>query len=92
MKGNVLEDIIGTIAATCTTVSFVPQVLKIIKTKNTRDLSLGMYSTFTFGVAMWLAYGLMIDSFPVIFANAITLCLTSLVLYMKLRENNNPLD
>ncbi|MDA0781980.1 MAG: SemiSWEET transporter [Rickettsiales bacterium] len=81
-----MEDLIGIIAATCTTGSFVPQVIKIFKTKNTRDLSLSMYVLFTVGVSMWLIYGFMIDSLPVILANSVTLCLTSLVLFMKLRE------
>jgi len=83
---NTLEDIIGIIAATCTTGSFIPQVIKIFKTRNTRDLSLSMYVLFTVGVSMWLIYGFMINSIPVILANSVTLCLTSLVLFMKLRE------
>ena len=82
-----LEEIIGIIAATCTTGSFLPQVIKIFQTRNTRDLSLGMYSLFTIGVTLWLIYGFMIDSFPIILANSITVCLTSTVLFMKLRED-----
>jgi MtN3 and saliva related transmembrane protein len=78
-------DLIGSLAATLTTVSFIPQVWQVWKTRHTHDISLGMYMAFTSGVAFWLVYGILIVSWPVIIANAITLCLAGAVLIMKLR-------
>jgi MtN3 and saliva related transmembrane protein len=79
-----LNNMIGTIAAVLTTVSFVPQAFKILKTKQTHDISLSMYVLFAVGVLMWLIYGAQINSLPIIFANAITLCLIIPILIMKL--------
>lgn len=77
--------IIGLVAATCTTISFLPQAIQIIKTKNTKDLSLAMYLLFTVGVFLWLVYGVMISDAPVIIANAITFLFTSTILMMKIK-------
>ena len=79
-------ELTGYLAATLTTVSFVPQVLQTLRTRDTRAISLGMYALFTLGVALWLVYGILIDAWPVIVANAITLGLTSTVLWHKLAE------
>lgn len=79
-----LMTVIGYAAATLTTISFVPQVMQVLKTRSTKDVSLGMYSLFTLGVALWFVYGLMIQAWPVIVANAITLLLAGAVLVMKL--------
>jgi MtN3 and saliva related transmembrane protein len=79
-----LVNIIGTIAAVLTTVSFVPQALKTLKTKQTHDISLFMYVLFISGVTMWLIYGVHINSLPIILANAVTLCLVIPILIMKL--------
>ena len=78
-------DWIGSIAATLTTVSFIPQVWRILRTRHTRDISLGMYAIFTAGVAMWLAYGILLGAWPIVFANGITLLLAGTVLAMKIR-------
>lgn len=78
-------DVIGSIAATLTTLAFVPQVIQTWKSKHARDLSLGMFSMFTTGVVLWLIYGLMIGSWPIIIANAITAALAGTILYFKLR-------
>jgi len=78
-------DLMGFVAATLTTVSFVPQAWHTFKTKDVSGISLGMYSVFTTGVAAWLVYGLMLSAWPVVFANAVTLALASGILYMKLR-------
>ncbi|PIT86971.1 MAG: hypothetical protein COU33_00230 [Candidatus Magasanikbacteria bacterium CG10_big_fil_rev_8_21_14_0_10_43_6] len=77
--------LIGLIAATCTTIAFIPQSLKIIKTKHTKDLSLGMYSILTLGIFLWLVYGVLLKNPPIIIANAISLvfCSTTLVLVFK---------
>ncbi len=77
--------IIGLFAASCTTVAFLPQALKVLKTKDTQSISFWMYLLFNTGVFTWLIYGLMIHSFPVILANAITLLLGSWILILKLR-------
>jgi len=78
-------DFIGSIAATLTTVSFIPQVWRVWTTRHTRDISLSMYIAFTCGVALWLLYGILLGSWPIIIANAITVCLAGAVLFMKLR-------
>ena len=67
--------IIGLAAAGCTTLSFLPQAIKTIKTKQTEDLSLGMYSFFTLGVSLWLTYGIIIKDLPVILANKCNSCI-----------------
>lgn len=77
--------IIGLAAATCSTISFLPQVIQVIKTKHTKDLSLAMYLIFTFGISLWLIYGIMIADLILIFANTITLILASIILVMKLK-------
>ena len=82
---DTLSSIIGFVAATLTTISFVPQVIKIWRSRSTHDVSLGMYALFTLGIAMWLAYGLLIYSWPVILANFVTLLLAGTVLLMKLK-------
>jgi MtN3 and saliva related transmembrane protein len=81
-----LEDIIGAIAATLTTVSFVPQVVKVLKTRHTKDVSLAMYIILFTGIVLWLVYGIMIERWPMIIANIVTLGLTSIILYVKLKE------
>jgi MtN3 and saliva related transmembrane protein len=78
-------DLIGTLAACLTTASFVPQVWHTLRTRDVSGISLGMYLVFTIGVALWLAYGLMLDAWPVVVANAITLILALAILTMKLR-------
>ncbi|MDD2925296.1 SemiSWEET transporter [Rhodoferax sp.] len=80
-----LTDFFGTVAATLTTVSFLPQALHTFRTKDVRGISLGMYSVFTVGIACWLTYGLLLGAWPIIIANAITLALAATILVMKLR-------
>jgi MtN3 and saliva related transmembrane protein len=76
---------IGMVAGFCTTIAFVPQVVRVWKTKHARDISLAMYLIFVVGIALWFAYGLMIGSLPVILYNALTFLLAGAVLVMKLR-------
>ena len=76
---------IGLVAATLTTVAFVPQVTKTWKTKSTKDVSLGMFVVFCIGVALWLAYGIMLGEVPIMIANAITLVLGLAIIAMKLK-------
>jgi len=82
---DTFSSIIDFVAATLTTISFVPQVIKVWRSRSTHDVSLVMYALFTLGVAMWLAYGLLIHSWPVILANFVTLLLAGTVLVLKLK-------
>ncbi|WP_242104421.1 SemiSWEET transporter [Lysobacter sp. M2-1] len=77
---------LGYVAATLTTIAFVPQALKTIRTRDTRGISLGMYVVFTIGVVFWFGYGLVLGSWPMIVSNAITFVLASVILAMKLRH------
>ena len=80
-----LTDAIGSIAACLTTASFVPQVWHTLRTRDVSGISLGMYSLFTVGVALWLVYGILMVAWPIISANAITTSLALAILVMKLR-------
>ena len=80
-----LTDGIGYAAATLTTASFVPQAWLTFKTRDVRGISLGMYSAFTLGIALWLVYGLLIQAWPVVIANIITLALATSILVMRVR-------
>lgn len=75
--------ILGLVAASLTTIAFVPQVHKTWKSKSAKDLSLGMYLIFTTGVVLWLAYGILKPDLPIIVANTVTLSLTLVLLYFK---------
>lgn len=77
--------ILGLAAGACTTIAFLPQVLKTWKSRSAKDLSLGMFSFFCFGVLLWLIYGIMMRDIPVIAANMMTLMLASTLLFFKLR-------
>jgi len=77
-------DWLGYLAASFTTASFVPQAWLTFRTRNVSGISLGMYASFTLGIALWLAYGVMLDEWPIIVANTITLVLASSILAMKL--------
>ena len=80
-----LIDIIGLLAAFSTTISFLPQAVKTIRTKNTSGISMSMYAVFTTGTLLWLIYGIMLPSFPVALANAITFVLAAVILVYKVR-------
>jgi MtN3 and saliva related transmembrane protein len=79
-----LLDFIGFMAATLTTVSFVPQAWHTFRTRDVSGISLGMYGVFTAGVACWLVYGVLLDAWPIVIANCITLLLAAAILVMKL--------
>jgi len=78
-------DIVGYIAASLTTASFLPQAMHTFRTKDVSGISLGMYSVFTLGVSLWLLYGIMLGAWPIVIANTITTALASFILSMKLR-------
>jgi len=77
--------IVGYIAGTLTTISFMPQVARAWKMKETRDLSLAMLVLFAVGVLLWAIYGFRVSSLPVIAANMITFLLILILLFLKLR-------
>jgi MtN3 and saliva related transmembrane protein len=80
-----LTSLIGFSAATLTTVSFLPQVIQVWKTKSTKDISLGMFSIFSTGVFLWLVYGILIKDWALFMANFVTLILASIILTFKLK-------
>jgi MtN3 and saliva related transmembrane protein len=85
MTSPTTTDMIGNAAAVLTSIAFVPQVLKILKTRNTSGISLIMYALFVSGVALWLWWGTLTGARPVIIANAVTLALSGAVLLLKIR-------
>jgi MtN3 and saliva related transmembrane protein len=78
-------DLIGYLAATLTTASFIPQALHTFRSKDVSGISLGMYSVFTLGIGLWLIYGLLIQAWPIVIANCITLLLAGAILCMKIK-------
>ena len=78
-------DWVGYAAAALTTCSFVPQAWLTFRSRDVRGISLGMYSVFATGVALWLAYGLLVGAWPIVVANGITLALALVILGMKIR-------
>lgn len=79
--------IVGLCAGALCMVSFLPQVVKIIKTRQTKDLSLATFSLFSLGVFLWLVYGVMIKSLPIILTNAIMFVLISVIVFMKIKNS-----
>ena len=77
---------LGYVAATLTTLAFVPQALKILRSRDTRGISMGMYAMFTVGIAFWFGYGLVLHSWPMIVSNAITFVLAGSIVLLKLRH------
>lgn len=80
-----LTSIVGFLAGTFTTVAFLPQVIKVIKTKQTRDISLVMYIIFITGIIFWEIYGIMLNEYPIIIANSVTIFLAAIILVYKIR-------
>ena len=78
-------DFIGYTAAVCTTIAYVPQILKVIKTKKTNDISIAMFVLISSGVFLWLIYGIILVSIPIIIANAITFIFSSYIFIMKIK-------
>ena len=82
---NFVSEYIGFFAALCTTIAFLPQAIKVYQTKSTKDISLLMFLIFTVGVLSWLIYGFIINDYPVILANAVTLILSLFILLYKIK-------
>ena len=84
ISANAVE-IIGFAAAFCTTAAFVPQLVRVLRFRSARDISMPTFLLFSVGVFLWLLYGIYTDSKPVIASNIITLILTLSILFLKLR-------
>ena len=83
---------LGFVAAFCTTAAFVPQLVRVVRLRSARDISLPTFLMFSIGVLLWLIYGLSIGSMPVIVSNIITLGLTVSILVLKLRYGRKPME
>ncbi len=83
---SALIDLVGALAAILTTTAFFPQAIKTIRTRDTRGLSLTMYTLLLAGVTLWLVYGLSIGNWPLILANAIVLVPQTMVMAILLQE------
>jgi MtN3 and saliva related transmembrane protein len=81
-----MTDFIGYAAAILTTISFVPQAVMIIRTRNTSGISLTMYALFTVGVACWMIYGIAKRDIPMSAANVVTFTLAAIILFFKARD------
>jgi MtN3 and saliva related transmembrane protein len=79
-------EMIGYSAAFLTTIAFLPQAIQSWRTRDLSGISLGMYSLFTAGVGLWLVYGLIIEKWPLILANALTFALALSILILKVRH------
>jgi MtN3 and saliva related transmembrane protein len=80
---NSTVEFLGMLAGSCTTIAFLPQVIKTWRSRSAKDLSLGMFLIFTIGVALWLAYGIMQNDLPIILANLFTLLMAFTLLLFK---------
>lgn len=84
-----LLDLVGYAAAICSTTAFMPQAVKVIKTQDTRSLSLSMYVILTLGVGLWLSYGIIKVDIPIIAANAVTLIFSLVILVIKFKHRKS---
>lgn len=78
-------EFVGSVAATCTTLCWLPQSLKIIREKKTAGISLITQAVFTLGTALWATYGLLLNNRPVLYANSVTLIFALAILLLKIR-------
>lgn len=78
-------EIVGMLAAILTTISFIPQVYKIYKSKSAEDVSMSMFLMFTVGLFLWLWYGIIIVSWPIILANTVTIILALAIIFLKIK-------
>lgn len=82
----VIVNLVGGAAATLTTICWLPQAIKILRTQNTAAISLLTYSVFAVGLALWLGYGVLLGSWPIIGSNVVTLALVIPIILLKLRH------
>lgn len=83
-------DYVGHLAGFCTTISFLPQVIRVWRTRSVEDISLGMYTLFVFGVLLWLIYALWTRAWPLVLPNMVTLILAGAVLAFKIIHTEKP--
>ena len=83
-----LLEILGLVAGTITSITFLPQVIQIWKTKSAKDLSLGMLALLIFGVSLWLIYGIIARDIAIIYTNSMVLLMSFIMLFFKLRFSN----
>jgi len=81
---------IGLVAGLLTTTAFIPQVWKIYRTKSGEDISGRMFSLFSAGIVLWLIYGILLRSMPLILSNTVTLILSLTILALKVRYRGRP--
>lgn len=86
MDTSQLIDVLGFVAAALTTLSFVPQALRTVQTRDTKAISFLMYLLFTMGISTWLIYGILLVNWPIIAANSVTLLLALIILTMKIKH------
>jgi len=86
MPSAALVSALGAAAGFCTTVAYLPQLIRAWRTRSTHDISLPMFSLMVFGNGLWLIYGLLIGDGPLIAANAVSVSLSASILYLKLRH------
>jgi MtN3 and saliva related transmembrane protein len=84
-----MVEVIGIAAGFFTTIAAVPQIVRALRTKQTDDLSVGMLLSLCLGVGLWTVYGIFKTDWPIIITNGISLCLNSILLYIRLKNKNN---
>ena len=82
---TLMIEILGYISATITTIAFLPQIIKTFKTKSAKDVSMGMFILFTTGVFLWIIYGILTNTMPVLIANAVIFCLSLTQIVLKIK-------
>jgi MtN3 and saliva related transmembrane protein len=82
---TIIIEILGYISATLTTIAFLPQIIKTIQIKSAKDVSMGMFVLFTIGVFLWIIYGILTKTYPVLIANAVIFCLALAQILLKLK-------
>ena len=82
---TIIIDILGYVSATFTTIAFLPQIIKTIKTKSAKDVSMGMFVFFTTGVFLWIIYGVLTNTMPLIIANSVIFCLSLIQIILKIK-------
>ncbi|MFA7074034.1 MAG: SemiSWEET transporter [Endomicrobiaceae bacterium] len=86
---RIFIEVLGYISAVLTTIAFIPQILKTFKTKSAKDVSMGMFVIFTAGVFLWIIYGLLTNTKPVLIANIIIFCLSLTQIILKIKYDRN---
>ena len=82
---TIIIDILGYVSATFTTIAFLPQIIKTIRTKSAKDVSMGMFVFFTTGVFLWIIYGALTNTMPLIIANSVIFCLSPIQIILKIK-------